>query len=456
MTVAQSDPAPNGVSYGEVLRLAWPASVAASVTPLLGAVDVWALAQSTRPLDIAAVGLGAVIFSLAYWTFGFLRMSVAGLTAQAIGAEDEPEARSALARGVMIAVSIGAVLVLLQWPIGVIAFKLLATGSEASAETLSAGRDYFDIRIWGAPFALASYAAFGWLTARGRTDYLMAASVFMTALNIILDYWFVVGLGWGAAGVAAGTLIAEIAGFFAVSAFVLMILKDNGGIRSDWRPAEFFMASRLKKTITINIDVFIRTLLLAFSFAWFVQRGGAFGDVTLAANQALLQLFLFTGLALDGTAIAAETLVGRSVGARDKTRGFVRYKSAVRRTFELATAAAFLFVTFYWLAGDALIGLLTPEGPIREAAQTFMPWVVISPLMVMAGFQLDGIFVGATRSRELRDAIIVSTVVFIPASIWLAGPVGNHGLWAAFSAYFLIRAVALGIWLPRIRKSMEH
>lgn len=456
MPVAQSDPAPNGVSYGEVLRLAWPASVAASVTPLLGAVDVWALAQSSRPLDIAAVGLGAVIFSLAYWTFGFLRMSVAGLTAQAVGAGDEPEARSALARGVMIAGAIGTALVLLQWPIGVIAFKLLATGSEASAETLGAGRDYFDIRIWGAPFALASYAAFGWLTARGRTDYLMAASVFMTALNIILDYWFVVGLGWGAAGVAAGTIIAEIAGFFAVGAFVLMILKDNGGIRSDWRPAEFFMASRLKKTITINIDVFIRTLLLAFSFAWFVQRGGAFGDVTLAANQALLQLFLFTGLALDGTAIAAETLVGRSVGARDKTRGLVRYKSAVRRTFELATAASFLFVAFYWLAGDALIALLTPEGPIREAAQTFMPWVVISPLMVMAGFQLDGIFVGATRSRELRDAIIVSTVVFIPASIWLAGPLGNHGLWAAFSAYFLIRAVALGIWLPRIRKSMGH
>ena len=456
MTVASSEPAPGGVSYGEVLRLAWPASVAASVTPLLGAVDVWALAQSTRPLDIAAVGLGAVIFSLAYWTFGFLRMSVAGLTAQAVGAEDESEARAALARGVMIAGGIGAGLVLLQWPIGVIAFKLLATGSEASAETLSAGRDYFNIRIWGAPFALASYAGFGWLTARGRTDYLMAASVFMTALNIILDYWFVVGLGWGAAGVAAGTLIAEVAGFFATAAFVLIILKDHGGVKTSWRPKEFFMASRLKKTITINVDIFVRTLLLAFSFAWFVQRGGAFGDVTLAANQALLQLFLFTGLALDGTAIAAETLVGQALGAKDRARGIARYKSAVRRTFELATAAAFLFVAFYWLAGDALIALLTPEGPIREATQSFMPWVVVSPLMVVLGFQLDGIFVGATRSRELRDAIIVSTIIFIPASLWLAGPFGNHGLWLAFSVYFLIRAVALGIWLPRIRHSIER
>ncbi|WDI33164.1 MATE family efflux transporter [Hyphococcus flavus] len=455
MTAAQATPAKISVSYGKVFRLAWPASVAASVTPLLGAIDVWALAQSARPLDIAAVGLGAVIFSLAYWTFGFLRMSVAGLTAQAVGAEDETEARATLARGVMIAGAIGIALVLLQWPIGQIAFQLLGTGSEASAETLASGRTYFNIRIWGAPFALASYCAFGWLTARGRTDYLMAASVFITALNILLDYWFVVGLGWGAAGVATGTLIAEVAGFFATAFFVLTTLKKHGGIRNNWRPSEFFMATRIKRTISINVDIFIRTLLLAFSFSWFVQRGGAFGDVTLAANQALLQLFLFTGLAIDGTAIAAETLAGQALGAKDKARGLAIYKSAVRRTFELALAAALLFMAFYWLAGDQVLALLTPEGPIRETMQTYMPWVIISPLIVMAGFQLDGIFVGATRSRELRDAIILSTVVFIPASLWLAGPFGNHGLWAAFSIYFLIRAVALGVWLPRIKKTFE-
>ena len=221
MSVATNKPA---IGYGEILRLAWPASVAASVTPLLGAVDVWALAQSARPLDIAAIGLGSVIFSLAYWTFGFIRMSVAGLTAQAVGAEDEAEARAALVRGGVIGACIGVALVVLQFPIGLAAFQLLGTGSEASAETLAHGRTYFDIRIWGAPFALASYAAFGWLTARGRTDFLMAASLFMTLLNIGLDYWFVMGLGWGAAGVAYGTLIAEIAGFFAAMAFVLVLL----------------------------------------------------------------------------------------------------------------------------------------------------------------------------------------------------------------------------------------
>ncbi|WP_425410863.1 MATE family efflux transporter [Hyphococcus sp.] len=445
----------HAVSYREIFRLAWPASVAASVTPLLGAIDVWALGQSSRPLDIAAVGLGAVIFSLAYWTFGFIRMSVAGLAAQAIGAEDEIEARAALVRGAAIGGGVGLALIILQWPIGALAFELLSTGSQASAETLASGRDYFNIRIWGAPFSLASYAAFGWLTARGRTDYMMAASLFITLLNIALDYWFVVKQGWGPEGVATGTLIAEVSGFFVVSAFILLIMKSHGGIKNHWRPRDFFRFSRLRRTITVNFDIFVRTLLLAFSFSWFVQRGGAFGDVTLAANQVLLQLFLFTGLALDGTAIAAESLVGRALGARDKTRAESRYTSAVRRTFIVALIAAAAFSALYGFAGGAIITLLTPDGMIREAANTFMPWVVISPIIVVAGFQLDGIFVGATRSRELRDAIIISTIVFLPGSLWLASLFGNHGLWAAFSVYFLLRAMALGAWLPRIQNSFK-
>ncbi|VAW03576.1 hypothetical protein MNBD_ALPHA05-1737, partial [hydrothermal vent metagenome] len=222
MTAAPSQPFET--SYRRIFALAWPASVAASVTPLLGAVDVWALARSDRPLDIAAVGLAAVIFSLAYWSFGFIRMSVAGLTAQAVGAENETEARAALVRGAAIGGGVGLVFVLLQFPLGLLAFKALAIGTDVSAATFDAAREYYSIRIWGAPFALASYAAFGWLTARERTDYLMIVSVFITGLNIVLDYWFVIGLGWGAAGVAAGTLIAEVAGFFACLVFVALVL----------------------------------------------------------------------------------------------------------------------------------------------------------------------------------------------------------------------------------------
>ena len=443
--------AAKAITYKRILALAWPASVASSVTPLLGAVDVWALAHSARPLDVAAIGLGSVIFSLAYWSFGFIRMSVAGLTAQAAGAEDESEARAALVRGAAIGGGIGLALVLLQWPIGYFAFKALAVGSDASGATFAAAETYFAIRIWGAPFALASYAAFGWFSARERTDYLMIVSVAITLLNIVLDYVFVVHFGWGAAGVAAGTLIAEVFGFFACLAFIARVLGYSGGLKAHWRAAEFWKADKIRRTVSVNRDIFIRTVLLAFCFAWFVQRSGAFGDVALAANQTLLQLFLFTGLALDGTAIAAETLVGQAMGARDQARGRANYQLAVRRTFELAMGAAVFFAVFYWAAGDTLIALLTPEGVLRTAAETYMPWVIISPLIVVVGFQLDGIFIGATRAKEMRDSMIVSTLIFLPASLWLGAEFGNHGLWAAFSLYFILRAATLGVYMPRLR-----
>ena len=440
------------ISYARIFALAWPASVASSVTPLLGAVDVWALAHSPRPLDVAAIGLGSVIFSLAYWSFGFIRMSVAGLTAQAVGAEDETEARASLARGACIGAGIGFLLVLLQIPIGYFSFKALGVGSQASEQTFEAAQTYFAIRIWGAPFALATYAAFGWFSARERTDYLMIVSVAMTLLNIALDYLFVVHFNFGAAGVAAGTLIAEVAGFFACLIFIVMMLKTHGGLENHWRVADFWEREKIRRTVSVNRDIFIRTFILAFSFAWFVQRSGAFGDVPLAANQTLLQLFLFTGLALDGTAIAAETLVGQAMGARDKIAGLERYKLAVRRTFEMAMLASIVFVFIYWLGGDWLTALLTPEGALRDATRAYMPWVIISPLIVVVGFQLDGIFIGATRAKEMRDSMLISAPIYIIASIWLSDKFGNHGLWAAFSLYFILRAVTLWIYMPRLQK----
>ncbi|MEO1252163.1 MAG: MATE family efflux transporter [Pseudomonadota bacterium] len=441
------------ITYRRIFALAWPASVASSVTPLLGAVDVWALAHSAQPLDVAAIGLGSVIFSLAYWSFGFIRMSVAGLTAQAAGGDDEPEARAALVRGAAIGGAVGLMLVLIQWPIGWLSFQALAIGSDASAATFETATTYYAIRIWGAPFVLATYAALGWFSARERTDYLMIASIAMTLMNIVLDYLFVVEFNWGAAGVAAGTLIAEISGFFICLFFVALILRRHGGLRAHWRIEDFWEAKKIRRTISVNRDIFIRTVLLAFSFAWFVQRSGAFGDIPLAANQTLLQLFLFTGLALDGTAIAAEALVGKAVGVRDRAAGAAQYEMAVRRTFILAGAAALFFAALYGFAGDPILAMLTPPGDLRETASAYMPWVVISPLIVVVGFQLDGIFIGATRAKEMRDSMIISAPIFIAASLWLGAEYGNHGLWAAFSLYFILRAATLAIYMPRLSRA---
>ena len=438
----------------DALRLAAPASLASMATPLLGLVDVWALGHSSRPLDIAAIGLGAVIFSIVYWTFGFIRMSVAGLGAQAHGRGDEAAVRAVLAQGIMIGLGAGVSLLVLHVPIGWLAFQLLGTGSNASAETFQAAQTYYSIRIWGAPFALGTYALFGWLTARGRTDYLMVASLTMTGVNIALDYWFVVGMGHGAAGVAYGTLIAELAGFAIAALFCVAVMKRKGGIRSYWHRNRITDRTMLRRTISVNFDIFLRTFLLAGSFAWFVQRGSAFGDVTLAANQALMQLFLLTGLALDGTAIAAETLVGQAIGANGAGQDRrLRLANAIRLTTIPAIITALLFALTYAMFRDPILGTLTPDGAIRAAARTYFPWVLISPLIVVLAFQLDGIFIGATRAREMRNGMIASTAVLIPTTILFADWYGNHGLWAAFSLYFLLRAATLGVYLPRVLKT---
>ncbi|MEO1014694.1 MAG: MATE family efflux transporter [Pseudomonadota bacterium] len=442
---------PDTPSVADAIRLAAPASLAAMATPLLGLVDVWALGQSSRPLDIAAVGLGAVIFSLTYWTFGFIRMGVAGLAAQAVGAEDEAQTRAVLGRGLILGGALGLALVLLQWPLERAAFALLSIESEASEATFAGAATYFRIRIWGAPVAVATYALFGWLTARGRTDYLMAASLSMTAVNIALDYWLVVELDRGAAGVALGTLIAEIVGFAVAAALTARLLGESGGIRAHWGGEALLDPDGLRRTVAVNRDIFIRTLLLAASFAWFTQRGGGFGDVTLAANQALLQLFLFTGLALDGTAIAAETMVGQALGDRDQARGQRRLDGALRATSLPAAALAVVFALVYAVFGADIAALLTDDGPIRATAARYMPWVAVSPLVLVGAFQLDGIFIGATRAREMRNGMIVSTGFLIPASILLADAYGNHGLWAAFTLYFALRGLTLAVFLPRVR-----
>jgi len=275
-------------------------------------------------------------------------------------------------------------------------------------------------------------------------------SLFITILNIALDWHFVLNLELGAKGVATGTLIAEIAGFVVAAIFAARIMKKEGGLSlPNWR--RLFDPQLIGATLDVNRDIFIRTLILAAAYAWFVQRSGAFGDVTLAANQTLLQLFLFTGLALDGAAIAAETLVGRAIGARNAAA----YSIAFKTTMAIAIAGAIVFTLFYAAFGGAAVALLTPEGVIRADAMRYLPWVVISPMIVAYGFQLDGVFIGATRAREMRDAMIVTAIIFFPITIFLARLFGNHGLWLAFTIYFILRGATLAVYLPRIRKSLS-
>ncbi|MEM1398037.1 MAG: MATE family efflux transporter, partial [Pseudomonadota bacterium] len=355
-------------SVGDALQLAAPASLAAMATPLLGVADVWILGHSSRPLDIAAVGLGSVVFSLIYWTFGFIRMSVAGLTAQSVGANDIPEVYSVLFRGLALGTAIGLSLTLLQWPIGILAFSVMELDTQASTDTLSAAKAYFGTRIWAAPFAIATYAFFGWLSAQRRTDLLMVASLSMTFLNIALNWLFVYQFNMGASGVALGTAFSEAFGFALSGAFSLYLMRHGGGVGQHFSVAKIVERSALARTLVVNRDIFIRTLLLSISFAWFTQRSGTFGDTTLAANQILLQMFLFTGLALDGTAIAAETLIGQATGTNDPRDYSRQIMSAIKATSMPALFLAVVFWLSYWLFGQNLAGAVTKDAAIYAAS----------------------------------------------------------------------------------------
>ncbi len=443
------------ITYSDVIKLALPASIASMVTPMLGLADAAVLGYSSRPLDVGGVGLAAAIFSLAYWTFGFLRMSTAGLTAQAVGAGDEQRARRILAQSSGFGGLIGLVFVALQVPFGVVAFWLMTNGATVEAETISGAQDYYAMRIWGAPFVFINYACLGWLTARNRTDLLMGVFVFMVGLNILLDAWFVLGFDMGPKGIGLGTLIAEITGCLLAIAAVVHVMAKNGGVRAFWQDIDYFNRTTLKKLAGVNINIFIRTFVLVATFVYFIQRSAVYGDYILSANQLLIQFFLVTGLALDGAAIAAETFVGQSLGLSDGRQRVARFREAAWKPCVVGFGGAVLMVSLYLLFGDALLDLTAPDETINQVARDYFGWVIISPLIVAPSFMLDGIFIGATRVIALRNGMIVSGLVYLGAVFVLTPLWQNHGLWAAFGIFMIARAVTLGVAWPGFDRLMK-
>jgi len=389
-----------------------------------------------------------VIFSFVYWTFGFLRMSTTGFVAQAAGAGDEPELRATLWRALLIAAALGLGLLCLQWPMGQAALWLL-DGSRAVEATTA---DYFRIRIWGAPAALALFALMGALIGLRRTRLLLFAQVFLNGLNIVLDIWFAGVLGWGAEGVALGTALAEWITLIVVGGVVLRSLRQR------YADGEAFLLQarildpvRLRGLLSANLDIMLRTLLLVFSFAWFIRQSAGFGDDVLAANHILLQFIAFAAFFLDGYAFVVEALVGEAVGRRDGAA----FDLAVRRSTELAAVTALLLALFIVLFGGALMAALTVHEPVLEAAAGALPWAALYVLLSFPAFQLDGMFIVATRTRAMRNASAFSVAIFLPSAWWLMPLNGVHGLWLAFVIYVLARAVGLGCYYPALRRRLS-
>ncbi len=429
-------------SHALAWRLAGPIILANLSVPMLGAVDTAVMGHLPNPAYLGGVAVGAVVFQFIYWGFGFLRMGTTGLVAQADGADDRGEVRAILLRSLLIAAGAGIALWILQIPIFAVARALF----DASAEVEGFAHDYFRIRIWSAPATLANYCLIGWFIGMRNTRAALILQLWMNGLNIILSLTFVVGLGWGVEGVAAATAIAE----YAAVAMALYLWRNQSGIAVGL--AAVFDTARLKRLFGVNFDIFVRTLCLIATFALFTRQGASMGDALLAANAVLMQLQSFLSFGLDGFAHAAEAMVGGAVGARDKTA----FKQSVRITGQWALIVAGGYTIVYAIAAPLIIAALTDIADVRATAGEYFIWLAISPIISVWSFMLDGIFIGATRTRDMRNAMIFSLAVFLIAMTVLQPIYGNHGLWAALMIFMAARAASLGFLYRGLLRSLDR
>lgn len=427
---------PDALTHRRVLAIALPIVLANATIPILGMVDTGVVGQLGRPEPIGAVGIGAIILTSLYWVFGFLRMGTSGLVAQAHGAGDRALSGAHLLRALGVGVGAGLLLILLQRPLIGAAFWL----SPASAEVEMLARQYLSIRIWGAPATIGMYALTGWLIAVERTRAILLVQLLVNTVNILLDLWFVLGLHMGVPGVAWATFAAEWSGFALALWFARHALRDGMQAGGLWA------RDQLVRMAGVNGDIMIRSVLLQASFTTFLFMGAAQGDVTLASNQVLMQFLQITAYALDGLAFAAETLVGQGVGARRPER----VRRASQLTSGWAAAGALLLAVVFALAGGAIIDLLTTSPEVREVARIYLPWLMLAPLIGVASWMLDGIFIGATLTREMRNAMVPAVAVYAAALAVLPPVFGNHGLWAALMILNAMRGITMGRLYPRV------
>lgn len=425
------------VTHRRMWRIAGPIVLSNATVPLLGAVDTGVVGQLGQAAPIGAVGLGAVILATLYWAFGFLRMGTSGLAAQAQGAGDGAERAAVLLRALIVGLVAGLALIALQVALVAGAFTL----APASAEVEALTRQYLAIRIWGAPATIALYAVTGWLIGVERTRAVFLLQLWINGLNILLDLWFVLGLGWGVPGVAAATLIAEWTGltlglWFCRDAFGPVLAAARGRLGDK---------AALLTMFAVNRDIMIRSVALQLCFTAFVFLGARHGDVTLAANQVLLQFLGILSYALDGFAFAAETLVGQAIGARAAQQ----VRQAVRLALIWTFWGGVVLGLGFWLAGPWLIDLMATAPEVRAEARLYLPWIVAAPIFGALAWAYDGIYIGALLTREMRRLMLIAAAAYVVA-LGVLWPFGNHGLWAAMMVLFAVRSALMHRNSPKV------
>jgi len=439
----------NVLSRRDVITLAWPIVLANAAIPLLGLADTAVIGNVGSVEDLGAIGLGALIFSFVFWSFGFLRMGTTGFVAQASGRGDTAEVRATVARNLLLSAALGVVIIILQRLILWISLQLIAATPEV--ESLTAR--YFDIRIWAAPASLARFVIIGALIGLGRTRAVLQIQVVLNGLNIALDILFAAVFGWGVAGIATGTMIAE---WVALGLAGWLLFRELRAARTDSEP--FWPGERIqdgapaRAMLAANRDIMLRTLFLLLGFGWFTSQSAAMGDVLLAANHVLLQLITLSAYLLDGYAHGVEILVGRAVGAGDM-RAFDR---AVQLSTELSAVTAAALAVVILVAGRWAIAALTDLEPVRQMARTYLGHAVAYIGLSFVAFQLDGILIGATATREMRNAMAAAFVAFFLLSLPLIRLVGPGGLWIAFILFVIFRALAMAVLYEGVRANVYN
>ena len=418
--------APSKVTTARVFAIAGPAMVANLTTPLIGIVSTTAVGRLGDAALLGGVAMASVIFDCMFWLFAFLRMSTVAFTAQSIGAGEADELRALLARALVVAGLIGAALILLQLPLA--AILLTAMGGSASAT--AAAKTYFAIRIWSAPLALGNYVVLGWLIGQARAALALSVQVAINLVNMGVTVLLVLVLGAGIAGAAIAAVTAEAAGLL----FGVLIARRLLRGRLTVSRATLFDRAKLMRMLAVNRDIMIRTAALIVAFLFFTAQGARSGDVTLAANAVLNNFLLVSAFFLDGLANAAEQLCGQAFGARDKTA----FSGATRLVVLWGLAFALAVAVVFALFGPHLIDIMTASVDVRSMARNFLVFVVVSPLLAVFAFAFDGVYIGATWARDMRNLMVASLGIFLAA--WLAlRSFGNAGLWAALLVHYAAR-----------------
>jgi multidrug resistance protein, MATE family len=422
----------------QILRLAIPNILSNLSVPLLGMVDTALMGRQAEPAYLGAVALGGMIFNFLYWGMGFLRMGTTGLTAQAFGQRDEKGQFRLLLQALLVAMAAGLSFVSLQIPIERLAFWLIP-GEESVFEL---GREYYYVRIWAAPATIGLYVFNGWFLGMQNARVPMLLTIVGNALNIGLDLYFVQVQGMRADGVALATVIAQYASL--ALAFGCWLGLHRKLLRY-LREVHVLDPASLQRFFRVNRDIFLRTVALVFAFAFFTAQSSGLDPLLLAANQILLQYLHLMAFGVDGFAFAAESLVGRFVGANDEAS----LRRVIRLLFRWGMGLGAIFSLGYLLGGEMMLRLFTDQEEVLEAARPYLGWMILLPLAGAYAYLWDGIYFGATATQPMRNAMLLVTgLVFLPLA--LAAPVwGNHALWAALTLFMLARGVSLHLLAQR-------